>query len=275
MSRTIASFVTGVVRALTFPLSHRQQLRVVARVIEKLRQRDLAEISTPRGTLSFMPLRGAFAASAIARFHTDEPETLAWIDGFAAGDTVWDIGANIGIYALYAALDPTIRVYAFEPSGFNFGLLVEHIALNKMGERVKPFCLALGNAVEIGDLFMRHTDAGHGSNSLNSAANNFGAFEASFRQAIPAFSIDQFRGTFGLPAPDHLKLDVDGLESAIIEGAAQTLPLIKTLLVEIEGATGIATAQHIAARLRAAGLEEDLALRTQGSRRNRLYCRRA
>ena len=34
-----------------------------------------------------------------------EPITLAWIDTFADGDTVYDIGANVGMYTIYAAAD--------------------------------------------------------------------------------------------------------------------------------------------------------------------------
>lgn len=33
-----------------------------------------------------------------------EPDTIEWIDGFRLGETLWDIGANVGIYTIYAAL---------------------------------------------------------------------------------------------------------------------------------------------------------------------------
>lgn len=273
MSRAIAALVTGVMRTLVAPLSHRQRHRVFARVIDNLHQLDLTQLTTPRGTLKLTQLRGSFAASAVARFHTDEPETLQWIDTFGAQDTLWDVGANIGLYALYAALAPGIRVYAFEPSAFNFGLLVEHIALNRMDERVRPLCLALGNTLELGELCMRHTDAGHGSNALNQAANNFGEFAPVFRQAIPAFSIDRFRAMFGLPPPTHLKIDVDGIELDIVRGARETLAGVASVLIEIEGPTGEAGAGEIGMIMRDAGLAEDTAVRSQGSRRNRLYRR--
>jgi len=35
-------------------------------------------------------------------FWNKEPETLVWIESFTNGDTFFDVGANIGIYALYA-----------------------------------------------------------------------------------------------------------------------------------------------------------------------------
>ena len=36
-------------------------------------------------------------------FATKEPETLEWIETIPQGSTFWDIGANIGLYSLYAA----------------------------------------------------------------------------------------------------------------------------------------------------------------------------
>lgn len=273
MSRAIAKFVTGVVQSLTFPLSPRQRRRVTARVIENLMQHDLASVSTPRGTLKFNQLRSAFTASAVTRFHTDEPETLAWIDSFAPGAVLWDIGSSLGLYSLYAALDPSLQVVAFEPSGFNFGCLIEHIALNGMGERVRAFCIALGDTNSIGDLFMSHASPGHGGNSLNRAENQFQAFTPVFRQAVLAYSVDHFRATYALPAPDHIKLDVDGIELEIIRGAVQTLPSVTSIMIEVEGRSGAHGATAIEAAMRAAGLTEDRAIRSRGSCRNRLYRR--
>ena len=57
---------------------------------------------------------------------TKEPETIAWIDGFNEGDVFYDIGANIGVYSLYAAFKKKTQVFAFEPSPFNFATLSLH-----------------------------------------------------------------------------------------------------------------------------------------------------
>src|SRR5215467_12031505 len=36
-------------------------------------------------------------------FFTEEPHTVAWLDRLQAADVYWDIGANVGMYAVYAA----------------------------------------------------------------------------------------------------------------------------------------------------------------------------
>jgi hypothetical protein len=34
---------------------------------------------------------------------TKEPETIAWLDGLGPDDVLWDVGANVGMFSLYAA----------------------------------------------------------------------------------------------------------------------------------------------------------------------------
>ena len=52
-------------------------------------------------------------------FLTKEPETLEWIDRMNDDSVLWDIGANVGIYSIYAAVSKRANVIAFEPSFFN------------------------------------------------------------------------------------------------------------------------------------------------------------
>ena len=40
----------------------------------------------------------------VTTFATKEPETLEWIDGLPEGCVLWDIGANVGLYTVYATL---------------------------------------------------------------------------------------------------------------------------------------------------------------------------
>ena len=62
-------------------------------------------------------------------FFSKEPETIKWIDEFKKGSTFFDIGANIGLYSIYAAEVKNSSVYAFEPSFFNLEFLARNILL--------------------------------------------------------------------------------------------------------------------------------------------------
>ena len=67
-----------------------------------------------------------------------EPATIRWIDTFSPGEVLWDIGANIGIYSLYAGVVKGVEVLAFEPASFNHALLCDNIRLNGLEDRVRP-----------------------------------------------------------------------------------------------------------------------------------------
>jgi FkbM family methyltransferase len=269
MSKNIANLLYSTVRAVTAPMSKRQRAKTLARVADKLRDQNTQIISTPHGDLKFLAGHGHSVASAIARFHDDEPETLRYIDEIIKpGETLWDIGANIGIYSLYAAKRGA-HVVAFEPSAFNFGLLVEHIRINHLSANIKPLCLALSDGNGLADLYMAEVTAGHASNSIGVAANQNKSYTPAFTQSVVAMTGDQFASQFS-STPDHIKLDVDGLEPVILRHMPETLSKAKSVLIEIEGNN--ADNADILAALTRAGLREDTNFSSR-SGRNRLFVR--
>ena len=64
-------------------------------------------------------------------FRIQRTRNYTWIESFDSKDTLIDIGANIGIYTIYAAKRGH-RIIAFEPESQNFGLLNRHISLNNV-----------------------------------------------------------------------------------------------------------------------------------------------
>jgi len=68
-----------------------------------------------------------------------EPETVQWIEEyFKPEDTFVNVGANCGGYSLIASLFCN-KVYAFEPSSFNFSLLLRNIKLNNLEDKIEAF----------------------------------------------------------------------------------------------------------------------------------------
>ena len=273
MSRSIARALNAIIDTVTAPLSRRRRAMTIARLMERLDARSVVVIQTARGPLQVLPHRGPHLAAAALDFDNEEPETLAWIDTIEDGETLWDIGAATGLLSMYAALKPGVRVYAFEPKATSFGVLIEHLALNALGERIFPLCLAFSDETGLTRLSITAMAAGSGGNSVAGQPNQFGEFHSVFSQGAPAYRIDDFRSTFALPAPDHLKIDVDGVEGAILRGAPETLRQVKSVIIEVEGQNAEQAAVRIEAPLFAAGLVEDVAVRTSGSKRNRLYRR--
>lgn len=150
----------------------------------------------------------------VETLRSKEPATLDWIDGFSPGDTLWDVGANIGIYSIYAAVARACRVVAFEPSPVNFALLERNIVLNGLSEKIVAFPVALCESQRIDLLNMANMDAGAAFASFGGRTS-----QASVRIACLGYPLDNFVDEFAPPFPQHLKIDVDGNEEAILHGA--------------------------------------------------------
>ncbi len=213
-------------------------------------------IPTPRGDILFycldeLPLWRA------RTLLIKEPETIEWIDRFVPGDVYWDVGANIGVYALYAAINRQVRVLAFEPSAANYLLLNRNIEKNGLADHLQAFAIAFSDRTTLDALNMQTTDFGGALSSFAVPVDNDGrTFVPTFRQGMIGFTIDDFIGQFAPPFPNHLKIDVDGIEDRIIVGAAKTLAdaRLRSLSIELDaGRPDYVLA--ITERLNAAGLK--------------------
>ena len=193
-------------------------------------------------------------------FETREPETLTWIEAFEAPCRFWDIGANIGVFSLYAGLRPGVEVSAFEPAAASYGALCRNIEANDLGARVRAYCVALSDQTQLGSLNLSGTNAGSVFNAFASTEDCFGnEIEVVFRQGMVGFSVDDFRRLFRLPAPNYLKIDVDSTEERILAGASETLrdPDLRSVLIELE-ASDTARNHRLMGALEAAGLSLSL-----------------
>jgi FkbM family methyltransferase len=172
-------------------------------------------------------------------YSTKEPDTLAWIDTFfREGDVIYDIGANIGQYSLYAArkLRGNCTVLAFEPEALNYAKLNRNIVLNELTGVVTPYCLAVTETMELGRFYVQNFAPGAALHSWGRpVTQGERPFAPQNQQGMVGLSIDDLTGRFGLPFPDHIKIDVDGIEAEIVRGARATLadPRLRTALVEV------------------------------------------
>ncbi len=133
------------------------------------------------------------------------------------GMTFLDIGAHHGLYSLIAArcVGATGRVIAFEPSPRERKKLEAHLALNRT-TNVAVEDLALGACGGETDLFL---GLDGGFNTLSSAAAQGGVAKIPVR----VMALDEYLASANLPRIDLVKLDVEGGELEIFEGARRVL----------------------------------------------------
>lgn len=184
-----------------------------------------------------------------------EPETVKWIDEYVQeGDTFYDVGANIGGYTFIAA-SRGAAVYAFEPEAMNYGRLVQNLDLNKeIADRIYPLPMALWDRHEIVTMHMKLPAPGA---ALHKVTRN-GATVAGmpFTQRMFTVQLDDLQ-TWGIPVPNHIKIDVDGGEVNVVHGGTLTLssPQMRSVMVEIDH-THEETVEAITTAMKSADLHE-------------------
>ena len=166
-----------------------------------------------------------------------EPETISWIRGFEKGSVFYDIGANVGVYTLFASLISEAKTYSFEPSSSNFVTLVKNINMNGIQKVATPYCIGLDNKVAFTRLYMPNLDLGSSGHSVGEAVDPLlKPADFPFSQGIFATTLDELVENWGFPCPNYIKIDVDNIEHKIIEGASNLLSnnkILRSVLIEM------------------------------------------
>lgn len=163
------------------------------------------------------------------------------------GQTVVDAGAHIGSFALMAAkrVGPTGRVLAFEPSPDTFALLRRNLELNPM-PWVRLHALALGTRSGLATLHAAEPGRG------NPAADTLMPAEGRMPVQVAVRPLDEVLAEDGVTRVDHLKVDVEGAELLVLDGAPKTLAAARRVVMEIH--TPHVRREDAVGRLERAGL---------------------
>ncbi len=172
-------------------------------------------------------------------FFSKEEGTLKWLRDNVRDDAVlFDIGANVGLYSLYAArISPTAKVFAFEPHKLNFATLLENIFLNGLADRITPLALALGDATGLFRLNYNSMESGASLTQLgHTNLSGDRTFKPKLAELVGSMSLDALIASGEVPRPSMIKIDVDGNELPILKGMSNLLGSSegpKSLQVEI------------------------------------------
>ena len=164
----------------------------------------------------------------VETFFTKEPETLEWIDSFNDNKKIifWDVGANIGLYSIYAALKYSdIEIISFEPSTSNLRILSRNISINKLEEKIKINQLPLTKDQNQYLMFEESEFIeGWSMNTFGAAIDFEGkSMQPKNRYKIFGTNINYLIENNILSIPNYIKIDVDGIEHLILEGASDHL----------------------------------------------------
>ena len=165
-----------------------------------------------------------------------EPNEFSWLDRLLQPGMVFvDVGANMGLYSLFAARKVTVsgQVLAVEPSRREYEILEENVKSNAL-KNVRLVKAAASDRQGTADLLVAPL--------RNSGHNTLGSFgygtPVERTEQVPTERLDDIVQTAGLARVDVIKMDVEGAEMLALRGATETLRRFHpVLLLEVSDRT--------------------------------------
>ena len=144
------------------------------------------------------------------------------------GQTVVDVGAHIGVFSLMAArrVGPKGHVVCFEPSPRAAEVLRRNLEANGLSW-VRHHAVALAETEGSADLFVAD-DAGN-----NPAADTLSDTPGRGKVSVRLRRLDDVLAEEGIFSVDHLKIDVEGAELRVLDGAPRTLARTRRIAMEV------------------------------------------
>lgn len=156
------------------------------------------------------------------------------------GDTVWDIGANLGLFTFAAAVaaGQAGRVLAVEPDTMLVRLLRRSTALNKNYAPVDVLPVAVSDQESVARFHIARRN--RSTNHLDGfGTSQTGGVRAT--ELVPVITLDLLGAH--LPPPDVIKIDVEEAEAAVLVGGSDMLGLARTIICEVAAHNSVAVGE--------------------------------
>jgi len=139
-------------------------------------------------------------------------------------DLFVDIGANVGSYSILATAHVGAETISIEPVPSTFTHLIDNININKIQEKVTALNVALGSEEGTINFTKNHDATNHVATSSDKDIIT-----------VPVCSLDKI--ITGKHIPILLKIDVEGFETEVLNGASKTLinDELKAIIIELNG----------------------------------------
>jgi FkbM family methyltransferase len=185
--------------------------RVASRLLSRLRGPRIVTIRAFDPAGCRFEVRDAVESFRVERFGGEEEFLRQILDELRPGDTLFDVGACVGMVAIHAARRGA-NVVAFEPDPFYGGRLDTNLALN--GTRVQVVRWAVSDGDGEATLF---TDGAGGASPSLMQKGSRG------KVTVKTRAIDGAVSSGELPAPSVVKLDIEGAEILALRGMQDLL----------------------------------------------------
>jgi FkbM family methyltransferase len=178
-----------------------------------------------KGGLGFLPI--------------DRPETaeIAFLRKLSfEGKVIYDIGSFEGVLALFFGRAGS-KVVAYEPNPRNYARCLDNVRLNRLSN-VQVLNRGISDRAGNIELIFDPLMPGAGSGEKDIAQQIGSSVKTSRKVRIPIVSLDDDIRLNGLPEPDFIKIDIEGMEFPALKGMERTLrERHPELFIEMHGAT--------------------------------------
>lgn len=171
-------------------------------------------------------------------YKTKEVEVRNYLDQYLKeGDVLFDIGANIGVFSLYAAKRfNQIKVYSFEPEYSNLNLLKDNVIHNNLQSKIKSYGVAVSDFVGLSQLHLQDFLPGSAchTESRETIQKTDEGYQVQWSEGISCVTLDYLSKELNV-VPNAIKIDTDGNEDKILRGASETLrnKALRSLVLEM------------------------------------------
>lgn len=149
--------------------------------------------------------------------------------------TVFDVGANCGFFSLVLCHDrPQLHCLCFEPHPMTCHKLRANVKCNHLNSRIEVIEAAVGARAGQCDFeISSHSSMGVVSSAGAHLSDSQGRKLATTRVSVPIMTMDEFAEKRNV-WPDLIKIDVEGFELPVLEGAAESLRRARAVIVEFD-----------------------------------------
>ena len=177
------------------------------------------------------------AASVLYCRYPEWREMRFLLDYLTPGDTFLDVGANVGVYFLLASTLPDVQTWAFEPSTLAAERAAENIRRNRLEARCRLLRVAVGDKNDQGYLTVGLDTMNRVTPRAEPESPDAGAPPPTDIEPIDIVSLDTTIPPSTQTAVALIKIDVEGEELAVLQGATELLQRSSPVLIIEENDT--------------------------------------